>query len=367
MTQQAVVETRGDRGGVLKNVQVLRAIAAYLVVFYHARVLTPIESVMPVDFGNAGVDIFFVISGFIIAHVSRQGDFGRPGAFMAKRVVRIAPIYWLITLFLFAMALVTPGLAGAAGPPTGAMLIKSLLFIPYFDGSGAVHPVLFVGWTLNNEMFFYLVFAAALLIRREVLRLAVVSAALLALVGLGLVSPPRGAPMQTYTDPLMIEFVAGMWLSLVYRLRSPAGPLSAGRRISLLLLGATMFGVLVLGDSAWPHLHRVVKWGLPAIAIMAVALWLEQPSASASAGWRIPLLLGEASYSIYLTHPFVIKAADLVRGRLPDLGPALDATLLVLVLISVGVAGVMTHLLLEKPILAALRPVLKPRVARGST
>ena len=115
--------------GVLKNVQVLRAAAAYLVVLYHARLLTPVGEAVSFDFGNAGVDIFFLISGFIIAHVSRSDDVGRPGAFLLKRVIRVVPLYWVLTLMLFAVAQRAPALAGAGGRPDLAMLAKSLFFM----------------------------------------------------------------------------------------------------------------------------------------------------------------------------------------------------------------------------------------------
>jgi exopolysaccharide production protein ExoZ len=108
-------------------------------------------------FGGGGVDIFFVISGFIMVYTTQSHHVG-PFSFFVNRVVRIVPIYWLLTLAVFTLAVIAPHLLGAtrAAP---SELLKSLLFIPFAKSNGAVQPILFLGWTLNYEMFFYMLFA----------------------------------------------------------------------------------------------------------------------------------------------------------------------------------------------------------------
>src|SRR6185437_14170487 len=134
----------------LDNIQALRAIAALLVVFVHLAV--PVAALGVAPFGAGGVDLFFVISGFIMVYTT----VGRPisGAeFLGRRIVRIVPLYWLLTLAVFGIALIAPTLLQFTTASWG-QLLKSLFFIPFAKANGDVQPVLFLGWTLNYEMFF---------------------------------------------------------------------------------------------------------------------------------------------------------------------------------------------------------------------
>ncbi|MEH3123089.1 MAG: acyltransferase [Sphingomonas phyllosphaerae] len=337
----------------LTNLQYVRAVAAYLVVLYHARLLTSLGQSLPLEFGRAGVDIFFVISGFIIQHVAARDDVGRPGAFMVKRLIRIAPLYWLLTLLIGLGGPLIPALASKAGIPDADLVVRSLFFVPYFDGVGEIHPVLFVGWTLNYEMFFYVLFAAGLMIRGTLVRLIVLSMVLLALVAIGFVVDPRSAPGITYTNPLLLEFGAGLWLHSLWQ-RALHQHVGARGRLAakLVMTGAAL--ALVSGGILWPTLPDPVKWGLPAFAIVAAALMLERQDGVA----RHPLLLllGEASYAIYLIHPFAIKAMSLLGARFfRDASLAMQALLFVATVLIVGAAGVALHLWVEKPLVGALR------------
>lgn len=347
----------------LNNVQALRAIAAYMVVLYHVRLLTPLTSDASFAFGNAGVDVFFFISGFIINHVSVKTDVGRPGAFLTKRIIRIVPLYWLLTVAVAAAGTVAPGFAGSGGAPTLARLAKSLFFVPYFDDTGEAHPILFMGWTLNYEMFFYLVFAAALLLRDEVRRLLSVSAVLVALVLVGFAAAPTDAAGTTYTSPLLLEFVIGMWMNRIFRLTSHRPVLATARAMLLLAIGAAL-AVLAIGDAMWPAVPREIKWGIPAFVIVASALALERGEVVVRS--RLVLLLGEASYAIYLIHPFIIKAASIVYSRLNVTSAALHFGAILSVLAAVGLIGIAFHLFVERPIIAWLRHRLTPRAAASA-
>jgi exopolysaccharide production protein ExoZ len=354
------------RQALLGNIQYLRAAAAYLVVLYHARVLTPSAAMPFFESGRAGVDIFFVISGFIIQHVAARDDSGRPGAFLLKRTIRIVPLYWPLTLAIAAVLQVAPGLAGSGGLPDPGRMIRSLLFVPYFDDAGEVHPVLFIGWTLNYEMFFYAVFAAGLLIVRPALRLAVVSGALLLLVVAGVAAAPRDAIGLTLTSPLLLEFGAGLWLGYLWgrwQMLADRRSLRATARIAML----AAIVAIPLGEMLWPDVPQVLRWGVPAVAIVAGALALER--SGPPAGRRGALLLGEASYAIYLCHPFVIKIVALLYARLHVASWPLDVLALGVTLAIVGIAGVAMHLLVERPLVRTLRhrllPRARPAVAAG--
>lgn len=337
----------------LTNLQYVRAVAAYLVVLYHARLLTTLGQSLPLEFGRAGVDIFFVISGFIIQHVAARDDVGRPGAFMVKRLIRIAPLYWLLTLVIGVAGPLIPALASKAGVPDAGMVLRSLFFVPYVDPAGEIHPVLFIGWTLNYEMFFYVLFAAGLLIRGTTSRLIALSIVLAALVAVGFAVDPDGAIGRTYTSPLLLEFGAGLWLHRLWQRSSDRHP-DARHRIAALLVMIGAWLALVMGETLWPAVPDIVKWGVPAFAIVASALMLER--GDGRAGHPMLLRLGEASYAIYLIHPFVIKALSVLAGRFfRDAAAPMQAFILVATLIIVGVVGVALHLFVEQPLLRALR------------
>lgn len=350
----------------IRNLQALRAVAAFMVVLYHARLLTPVGQRVSFDFGNAGVDIFFLISGFIIAHVTR-GDAPESGfVFLLKRAIRVIPLYWLLTLALFAAAQVAPQLAGSGGKPGVVELAKSLLFVPYVDASGERHPILFMGWTLNYEIFFYLLGGAALMLRREIARIAAISAVLGALVLAGFVLRPEGAILATYTDLLMIEFAIGMWLNLAFR-RTPMRASGRGYRLASMALCIAGMALLIAGDYFWPGLVREVKWGVPAMMIVGGALALEHGGATARS--RALMLMGEASYAVYLTHAFVIKAVSIALGLagLATMSWGPSVLILLGVYALVAAVGIAVHLAIEKPLTQGLRArALRDRPAPAS-
>ncbi|PZN94338.1 MAG: acyltransferase, partial [Hyphomicrobiales bacterium] len=155
--------------------QVLRAIAAFMVAVHHiqadAAVVAPQGGLSPVwrDIlpWMAGVDIFFVISGFIMVHASGE-LFGRPGAtrlFLERRIARIVPLYWAATTLFLLIGYVVPAALNSGAPDLG-QIMASYLFWPAVSTQGLVQPVYSLGWTLNYEMLFYVLFAAALVLPR---------------------------------------------------------------------------------------------------------------------------------------------------------------------------------------------------------
>jgi peptidoglycan/LPS O-acetylase OafA/YrhL len=137
----------------LQSIQLLRGIAALSVVYVHV-LATP-------NFGLFGVDIFFVISGFVMALVTTKNT--NPTSFFLHRLIRIVPLYWILTTCLVAVIVIAPNLLGST-TLNFANFLKSLFFIPYFKESHLIQPFLFVGWTLNYEMLFYLCIALGLML-----------------------------------------------------------------------------------------------------------------------------------------------------------------------------------------------------------
>lgn len=335
----------------IRNIHALRALAAYLVVFVHLDALIVLAG--GPKFGNGGVDVFFVISGYIMVHVTRTGQ-ASPGGFLLSRLARVAPLYWVLTAAVFLIAVVAPSLfKNTSADPLE--LLMSLFFIPFQKAeAGGPQPVLFVGWTLNYEMFFYGLFALGLFVRKREHGVLAVIGVLLALATAGLVARPTATLPAFYTSPLILEFAAGMALALVL----PRMPARAVRwaQAAVLAIGAVALLMLV-NVPPWKATHALV-YGPPATVLVAAALLLERWGRSLDN----PLVqrLGDASYSIYLTHVFVTIAVTRVSVELGVSGVTAAAAFLV-ALFGVTALGLATHQWIEKPITLLARRLLRVR------
>lgn len=313
-----------------------------MVVFFHAEGMAAeyFNGGWP-SFGAAGVDIFFVISGFIM-WITTAPERTTPSSFMVNRIVRIVPLYWLMTLLLYGGWLI---FRDPTQLPPVSNLLQSLLFIPYASArTGDVQPLLITGWTLNYEMFFYTVFACGFLLARRY-RMLFVGAVLGSLVASRYLVVPSSPMTMTYTSPLLIEFIIGCLLGIVYErgaLPRPAIAVSLLIVGSVLLLNSGMLSASSIGGG------RFVRWGLPAFLVVVGVLSLE----SSLKVWRLPALLGDASYSIYLTHSVVLStlksAVLIVAGTLP---PLMVGGFIVAGCIASIAAGVLVYRFVETPLL----------------
>ena len=339
------------------GIQTLRGLAAILVVMEHIRFFAC---------GAFGVDIFFCISGFMIM-LTTQND---TGYFFKKRLIRIVPFYWIMTLGSFALMLLFPSMFQAS-EATLSRLVKSLLFIPFDMGSGVLQPLLRIGWTVNCEMFFYLLFWLAFHISHKY-RGLLCSIFLLVCTGLGTIlsggctltgdnllsarTPsflaeifsasaavtaegaatvsPWLAPIYFYGSPVMLEFGLGILCyymvkkiykkCAVFRQGSiPVGSQSNQKHsdstaprqwasrltgIVLLLLGLSILVILACSAKQANILgyRRFIVWGIPAMA--AVLCF-------SLGGLILPMprpavRLGDISFSIYMIHYYPIMFMD---------------------------------------------------------
>jgi exopolysaccharide production protein ExoZ len=331
----------------LLSIQYLRAIAAVAVLIFHAADRAGIAF----GAGAAGVDIFFVISGFIMWVIS-AGDSTTPSSFLARRAARIIPLYWLVTLSVAAVALAAPSLFPNL-KPTFDHVVKSILFYPHADPSGAIAPLIVPGWTLDYEVFFYLIFAASLFAPARI-RIQVLTAALGVLVLLGQVLHPSNPALATYTHPLLLEFLSGVWLAKIWADGLRPRPIVGA---SAMVLGfGVMAVVAVSGIDVDPV--RLFVWGVPAFLIVAGAISLEPVR-----DWPIVKFLGDASYSIYLVHGLAIALCARILTALHI--SALP--LFFVVCVSGGiVVGGGCYLFVEKPLLHLFHPSRRKRFARTS-
>lgn len=337
---------------ILRNVQVLRAVAAILVVFVHIDKLLSSLDLPP--FGGGGVDIFFVISGFIMTYTTIDRD-STPWSFMADRIARIVPPYWAITVAVFAVACIAPTLLQATRPDW-TELFKSLLFVPFMKSNGLVQPTLFVGWTLNYEMFFYLLFAAGLAFPNKKLGAGSIIVWLAFLVAMGLLEQPESVIGQFYTSITMLDFALGMLIALSFR----QIPIVSGVlvRPALALLVSLGLAAAVVLPLFLPNVSSFFVSGLPAALVVAGAVTLERSGWSLRHRWL--LVLGNASYSIYLTHPFVTQLARKSAAFVPP-DPVAALLLIAATLVSVCLVGLTVHYFLEQPLSSLFRRLLKVR------
>ncbi|WP_105384914.1 acyltransferase family protein [Neorhizobium alkalisoli] len=331
----------------LYSIQYLRAFAALAVVVFHAGERTG----LPFTIGAAGVDVFFVVSGFIMMAISDSRPVG-PGDFLRNRLLRIAPAYWAATLVMVigAVAGVFPNLQLDLAHTFG-----SFFFIPVASpSSGNLWPVLVQGWTLNYEIFFYALFALVLFLR-PASRLLALTLIFGVFVMAGALLQPKNPILAFYTAPLILEFVAGAALAKLWTARRLPSPI-----VGLSLIAASIAGFATI------HLLKL-EFDALTCGPLAVLLVLGALAVEANAHLRkLPFLayLGDSSYSIYLWHTFTISVVVKIGFML-----ALPAAAILLVAVVLGTAsGIAAYECLEKPIQSLLkgkRPSLRRLPIRG--
>lgn len=305
------------------GIQYLRFLAAFLVLLGHSFMEAHQQGVINDETylildrfpWGAGVDVFFIVSGFIIHQACQKIPAGRlvSLAFFRKRLFRIVPLYWAFTgLMLLAFAFYPAKMASE--PPTVAEIVSSLFFVPRVE-SGQIRPVLAQGWTLDYEMFFYLLASLSLVVapaRRTGVLVGLVVAAFAA----GTIFKGQGHFFDFLGYSVVLEFAVGVGLSVSspYLLLLPSSA-----RLTMIFIGAA--GLLVTGSSdeilgASGEVPRFFCEGLPSMLIVAAFISHGLARQAMSAVWSF---LGGASYALYLSHPFVINGVDMVLSRMTSI------------------------------------------------
>ncbi|PZM12304.1 acyltransferase family protein [Rhizobium tubonense] len=320
----------------LVQLQYLRAIAALLVVYFHSVLqVAKIDPGFDLEFhlfGETGVDVFFVLSGFVM-WLTTAGRSISPIEFYRRRIKRIVPLYWMATLFSAAVALVAPSVLKTTifNIPH---LLASLLFIPWRNPADPtlIAPVVIPGWTLNYEMFFYLVFGLLLLVR-ERWRLYALFGAMAAIVIACHLLPLVTTVTTFYGDPIIFEFLGGVVLAKLYSEKILLPQSVAWPAVAL------GFAFLLVNEALCDGSMRSYMWGIPALVIVYAAVSIDF-SRLPTIGWLN--YLGDASYSIYITHAFTLAFLRILCNALKiDIllqGPIFIA--LCLLLSSIGGAAV---------------------------
>lgn len=325
----------------LEGIQILRGYAAMLVVVTHLWSAGLVSSALRFSrIGGLGVDIFFIISGFIMCYSLK--DRIRPGdsvQFLKKRVIRVYPIY-LLVLIPFVIQYLDRNM-GSVDP---LLVFGNLLLAPSFSGSPEYRMLVGPAWTLTYELFFYLLFAGAMLSSASKDRaIYTVMTAIVLLVALVNLLGLKGDRLQWSNfqyivgDTLLFNFVIGcacyfLWRKFDRTVFSFWSAISAALVLTVVSLGFSKFG-----------LPRILSLGLPAGAIVLVFLFAEFEKRS----FTKPLLfLGSASYSIYLVHAVIAHWKHLFIGAAV---PENDLTGIFLTGLALA-AGCIFYIVVENPI-----------------
>jgi exopolysaccharide production protein ExoZ len=321
----------------IEPIQHLRAVAAIGVALHHSIAQVYGNNGHAYGrLGAAGVDLFFVISGFIMWVTAISGD-EAPSRFVLKRLLRIVPLYWLVTTLVLAVVLIKPQLMRSASFDA-AHAVASYLFIawPHPKFTGMFWPVVVPGWTLDYEMFFYAIVTVSLAFALR-WRPLIISSALIALTLLGTTLAPMTIA-RFYTDPILLEFALGIAIGLCFT-RTSALP----RGVAYALTAMALVLFVVLGPLE-TDANRLVCWGMP----MAL-LVLGSVNAPTILPGRPFGILGDASYSIYLTQFCTIAPAAAVLNSVLH-GPA-QKILATVALTAVAVGGgLIAYALAERPL-----------------
>ena len=261
----------------IDSIQILRGIAALSVAIGHAqrnailvaaanhREFNPVL----LDLTEAGVDLFFVISGFVMVYASRNLFAAPAGSllFLSRRIARIVPLYWSMTAIFLMAELVSPSLI-SDGRPDLSEIFASYFFIPYYrPDSSWMHPIYSVGWTLNYEMFFYAIFCCVIVlpVKRA---LAALTTMFCTLAMAGMIFRPAPGIFFFWSRPVILEFVLGAWIGYVCLTGFKVTKRTA---IMLALAGTAGFAFQVISGVYAHGYWRPLVWGPPATARVPAA------------------------------------------------------------------------------------------------
>lgn len=353
----------------ITNLQLIRAFAALAIVVYHTdfRIFNNVHT----DF--QAVCLFFVLSGFIITHVTKKNH----EHFLRKRLIRIVPLYWFTTIFLLlfsALGFMNPlrtiplilnnfnGFIQQSNVSFISLLdfdklihlLTSLLFIPYLDQSNSYHPIVGVGWTLNLEIFFYIIFAISLLLSKKyapIITIFFIGAIMLFVK----FSQCKSIVCYMYSLNYIILFILGI---LIYYIVNLIPKKIFQYRISLLYFSLLISATFIYFNLFYYHASTIISallmYVYPSlIVILAVSLH----EAKYRFDYAPILILGDSSYAIYLTHIFFIEIFRTISVQYPLFTPNKSIFAVILILVFSSLFSILIHQKIEIPLMNFLKSI----------
>jgi exopolysaccharide production protein ExoZ len=347
----------------IKNIQALRGIAVLFVVFFHLFIIekkySGFDTFLPdvFQFGMSGVDLFFVISGFVMVMVTR-GKFqikGEALKFLYHRASRIYPLYWVYSILALIVFMIQPAWVNSS-QGNEVNLLSSFLLLP-----SDKLPLVQVGWTLIHEIYFYLVFFVILLLLPEEFLVYAILAWGTCVVLLNSILDPGNPFYNLISNPLTFEFLGGTLLGLAYQ--------RSQKRLNtswLVLMAVVPFLVAVAGfvyyqtgtgtsPEGW---WRVLIYGVPSLIVTYCFIEAERN------GFRLHsslIQIGNVSYSIYLSHLFTINVIGRI-WKIFSIEPIFDNVIAVFIALGmVLLVGFLSYSFVERPLLQLSRNLEKTR------
>jgi exopolysaccharide production protein ExoZ len=281
----------------LNNLQILRAISALLVCCFHFKDYINFEGLKLGDLlfkkGSIGVPIFFIISGFIMVFTTKKLDFNRNILkqiilFYKKRIIRIAPLYYILT-FLW-MIIGGNFLLYFTDQELYTRFIHSIFFLPQKD----IFPVLYLGWSLNYEIFFYLIFGLSLLFKKNRYLFIIIFFIITSI--LGFIFKFNNGYSDMVTSHLNLYFIIGILFALLLEKIS----IPKNWAIPIIIIGISSFVLYLLDFISTDHELMII----PIISLFVFSFLLLDYTFQFQ-GKKSLVFLGDISYSLYLSHPFV--------------------------------------------------------------
>lgn len=329
----------------LNSIQALRALAAWLVVFHHYIQVVHsnnLQGQLPQAlkmYGALGVDLFFIISGFVI-YISSVGKNVTPGIFALHRLARIVPAYWIFTGILATALVIDPTFLSLTHFNT-ELLLKSLFFIPMPNPSGiGIFPLLPVGWTLNYEMVFYCVFLLSFYFPRKFQFITIA----IGLFLLSNIASRLGGDLIFYASKIIYEFLFGIVIAIAYKKglvqRIPTV-------VSVIMIPIAIGMIIHYGEVS----HHAVKTGIPCALLFLSIVSLERFTPK----FEFLRRLGDWSYSTYLCHVLVMCLFMKVQQRF-----ALnDAVTFIFIVTGILVVSCLSFTWVEKPVSNLVKKAFK--------
>ena len=328
------------------SIQYLRGIAALLVVLSHIawKNIQAGGSTMHWwhEAGTFGVDIFFIISGYIMVYIT-QNMHQKPHnirIFLKKRFVRIVPLYWFYTLVALGIFLLIPERVNSAGG--GTDVLKSFFLLPLASNE---NYLVGVGWTLHFELLFYILFSFGLLFSRTIGNIAVISAILFSvLYSIFIPMEEMSYIFRSFLNDIFIEFALGIFLYFfLLKIKNIHWIIS----LISITIGVIGFFYLHVGGSVTGVHH--IDTGTTAFLICFGVVSLEYFWKKREC--KFLTTVGNASYSIYLLHPFILVAVVMVSSKLESILPLSETLLIVIMFISSLIGGYISHIFIEKKLI----------------
>ena len=333
----------------IESIQIMRGVAAILVVLLHISIKGEQygnDALKGFTIGGAGVDLFFIISGYImcVSTIGRDLNFNQ---FMLHRIRRIIPLYWLTTIIGLVIYLYKPDVINTSGGETS--IWASFTLVP--NGKRYLNSN---GWTLSFEFLFYILFGV-LIHKGTYKAIRFSSVVLLVLVATGLLFSYNGNAFNFATNNLYLEFIYGMGCFYLFDKKIIRPNTAMG--VSLCLVGTAMLAAELVFEIPNQELNRGWLWGIPMLMVFTGFLCMEGfVKGSTSIVKKLFLEAGNSSYSLYLFHPFTLSATALC---LKSMHMTSNPYLFTVILFSVTVmAGYLVYLYVERPLVAVSRKFL---------